>query len=122
MRRFLPLFLALYLPMQAQAEPTLPEAGALKAAESPEFLLALVNAMVAGEHCEGFEVSPEELALLTATVPVVVADMGIDTETYDLEYNGRSFADIFIDETCPRDGPKVRPMLDQLIGMGGAAG
>jgi hypothetical protein len=120
MRCLLPVLLCLSTP--ALADPTPPDAAAITAAATPEFLYDLVNATAAGEQCEGFEVSPGEVALLGATAELMVAELKIDKETYDNDYYGLTYASIFINESCPVDGPKVRVTLDKVIAMGGVAG
>jgi hypothetical protein len=121
MRIQLAAFAALFPATLALAEPTLPSEDAIKGAATPDFVYALVNASVAGEHCEGFEVTETELALLTSAVPVFVQAAGIDQETYELEYDGKAYAAIFINETCAEDGPKVKDMLQRLTELGAVA-
>lgn len=122
MRRFIPALFVLATPFAALAEPTLAPEEAIKAEANPEFLMALMYAATAGEHCADFMVSPEELALLTATVDQVKVLVGVPEEEFENEYFGQANFDILVDETCPRDGPNVRPTLDKVIALGGVAG
>lgn len=122
MRRLIPALFALATPFAALAEPTLAPEEAMKAEANPEFLMALMYAATAGEHCEDFVVSPEELALLNATVEQVKVLVGVEQETFENEYLGKAFFDVLVDETCPRDGPNVRPTLDKVLALGGVAG
>jgi hypothetical protein len=87
---------------------------------SPAFLRALVQANVVSSNCGiAFAISRGEWSLLTGTVDKMAAALKLNTDTYDAEFYSPAFASLDEPVTCLKDGPKVRPLLDQLIGMGG---
>lgn len=123
MRRILALCLAaLPLPALADGGVTvkLPDAGQIAAAASPDFLMALVMANVAGTNCPGYALSDGEWALVTGTADRVAGALKIGTSAYDEDYYGPAFAALDQPGTCDREGPKIAPLVERLKGMGGS--
>ncbi len=123
MRRILALCLAaLPLPALADGGVTvkLPDPGQIAAAASPEFLMALVMANVAGMNCPGHALSDGEWALVTGTADRVAGVLKIGASTYDEDYYGPAFAALDKPGTCDREGPKIAPLIKRLKSMGGS--
>jgi hypothetical protein len=99
---------------------TLPDPGQIAAAASPDFLMQLVMANVAGMNCPGFALSDGEWALITGTADRVAATLQIGTGAYDDDYYGPAFAALDAPGTCDREGPAIAPLIDRLRGMGGS--
>lgn len=124
MRRILVLCLAaLPLPALADGGVTvkLPDPGQIAAAASPDFLMALVMANVAGMNCPGHALSDGEWALVTGTADRVAGALEIGASAYDEDYYGPAFAAMDQPGTCDREGPKIAPLIQRLKSMGGSA-
>lgn len=123
MRRILPALClaALTLPARADGGVTvkLPDPGQIAAAASPDFLMALVMANVAGMNCPGYALSDGEWALVTGTADRVAGALQIGTAAYDEDYYGPAFAALDQPGTCDREGPKIAPLIRRLKSMGG---
>ncbi len=122
MRRLAALCLAtLALPAHADGGVTvkLPDPGQIAAAASPDFLMALVMANVAGMNCPGYALSDGEWALVTGTADRVAEALQIGTGAYDDQYYGPAFAALDKAGTCEAEGPKIAPLIDRLRSMGG---
>ncbi|GAB1361626.1 hypothetical protein MASR1M32_08620 [Rhodobacter sp.] len=122
MRRLAALCLAtLALPALADGGVTvkLPDPGQIAAAASPDFLMALVMANVAGMNCPGYALSDGEWALVTGTADRVAEALQIGTGAYDDQYYGPAFAALDKAGTCETEGPKIAPLIDRLRSMGG---
>jgi len=70
----------------------LPDPGQIAAAASPDFLMALVMANVAGMNCPGHALSDGEWALVTGTADRVAGALKIGASAYDEDYYGPAFA------------------------------
>lgn len=128
MRRLLALCLAALppsLPSPALADGgvtvKLPDPGRIAAAASPDFLMALVMANVAGMNCPGHALSDGEWALVTGTADRVAGALKIGASAYDEDYYGPAFAAMDQPGTCDREGPKIAPLIQRLKSMGGSA-
>jgi hypothetical protein len=122
--RSLVTIIAVSLATSAQADGgvtvTLPDPSQIAAAASPDFLMQLVMANVAGMNCPGFALSDGEWALITGTADRTAATLQIDSGTYDDDYYGPAFAALDAPGTCDREGPRIAPLIDRLRGMGGS--
>ena len=122
MRR-IAFLLTLALPLPALADGgvavKLPDPDRIAAEASPEFLMALVMANVAGMNCPGHALSDGEWALVTGTADRVAGVLRIGTAAYDEDYYGPAFAALDQPGTCDREGPKIAPLIRRLKAMGG---
>ncbi len=121
MRVFVLSLALLPLPVLADGGITvkLPPDAEIAAAATPEFLMELVQANVVGMNCPDHAINDGEWALLTQTADQVAAVLQIDTGAYDDRFYGPAFASLDKAETCAADGPKIGPLIDRLIMMGG---
>lgn len=122
MRRILMILaLSLAAPTHADGGVTvkLPDANRIAAAASPDFLMRLVMANVAGMNCPGYALSDGEWALITGTADRVAAALQIGSGSYDEQYYGPAFAALDNPATCGREGPKIAPLISELRAMGG---
>jgi hypothetical protein len=97
----------------------LPPDDAIQGVASRDLLAELVQANVTGMNCPDFMLTDGEWTLITGTADKVAAVLGIDTNAYDADFYGPAFASLDKAGTCAAEGPKIRPLIDRLIGMGG---
>ena len=112
--------------------PTLPHADGAVAVAMPNFpdfnqaqnqdmLTALVTAVVVGMNCPGFEITEGEWALLNGSADIIANnELGLSTDAYDAAYFSPAFALLDKPGTCDAEGPKVLPLVEFLIGLGGS--
>jgi hypothetical protein len=125
MRNALLLILALGLPNLTQADgavavamPNFPD---FSQAQNQEMLTALVTAVVVGMNCPGFEITEGEWSLLNGSADIIAnTELGLSTDAYDAEYFSPAFALLDKPDTCATEGPKVLPLIEFLIGLGGS--
>jgi hypothetical protein len=90
-------------------------------AQNQEMLTALVTAVVVGMNCPGFEITEGEWSLLNGAADIIANnELGLDVETYDAQYFSPAFALLDKPGTCDAEGPKVQPLVEMLIGLGGS--
>lgn len=97
----------------------LPDDASIAKAAAPEFLMELVQANVVGMNCEGFRLTDGEWTLITQTADKVAEVLKIDTGAYDDQFYGPAFASLDKSDTCVKDGPKIKPLVERLKAMGG---
>ena len=97
----------------------LPPDARIAEAASAEFLMDLVQANVVGMNCPGFPLTDGEWTLISQTADKVAAVLKIDTAAYDDKFYGPAFASLDKPDTCAKDGPKIKPLIDKLKAMGG---
>ncbi|MCB1360064.1 MAG: hypothetical protein H6899_15720 [Rhodobacter sp.] len=122
-----PLFvLALFLsvaPALADGGVTvpLPRIPPLSTGEQEHLLMQLVTANVVGENCAGYSLTPEEFALVTGSADLVARSLGLwDSDAYDDRFYRPAFAMLDKPQTCDREGPRIRPLINRLIAWGGS--
>jgi len=97
--------------------PTIPP---LTEGEQEHLLMQLVVANVVSQNCAGFEATMAEWALLTGSADLVAASLGLDAAAYDDRFYHPAFSMLDKAETCQREGPEVRPLINRLIAWGGS--
>jgi len=97
--------------------PTIPR---LSAGEQEHLLMQLVVANVVSENCPAYQASGEEWALLTGSADLVAAALGLSVEDYDARFYHPAFSLLDKADTCDREGPRVRPLINRLIAWGGS--
>ena len=125
MRNALLLTLALCIPTLPYADGavvvTLPSFPDFSPAQSQELLTSLVTAVVVGMNCPGFEITEGEWSLLNGSADIIAnTNLGLSTDAYDAEYFSPAFALLDKPGTCDAEGPKVLPLVEFLIGLGGS--
>ncbi len=98
----------------------LPVIPPLSAGEQEHLLMQLVVANVVSQNCDAFYTSDAEWALLTGSADLVARALNLSVETYDDRFYQPAFALLDKGETCIREGPRVRPLINTLIGWGGS--
>ena len=97
----------------------LPDLGGISQADAERLLAALAQINVITSNCPDYRISDGEWMLLTGTGDMLAARLGIDPDTYDRKYYGPAFRMIEDPAACDRIGPRARPIIDDLIAMGG---
>ena len=125
MRNALLLTVALGLPNLSYADgaiavalPVFPD---FSQAQNEELLTALVTSVVVGMNCPGFKITDGEWSLLNGSADIVAnTALGLSTDAYDAGYFSPAFALLDKPGTCAAEGPKVQPLIEFLIGLGGS--
>ncbi|MBA4490629.1 hypothetical protein [Paracoccus sp. S1E-3] len=97
----------------------LPDLASISDRDAERLLAALAQINVVTSNCPDYRISDEEWMLLTGTGDMLAARLGIDPATYDRKYYGPAFRMMEDPATCDRIGPRARPIIDDLIAMGG---
>ncbi|UYN98670.1 MAG: hypothetical protein KIT02_12055 [Devosia sp.] len=118
MRSMLTLMLAALLVMPAAAAP--PDMSGLSAAEQDGLLHELVWANVAGVNCPDHMSTDSEWRFVVDAADQLAEHLGLDTGAYDDDYYKPAFDAIDDDPSfCAVEGPKILPLIDRLVEMGG---
>ena len=100
----------------------LPDLASMSDRDAERLLAALAQINVITSNCPKYRISDQEWMLLTGTGDMLAARLGIDPGTYDRKYYGPAFRMMEDPAACDRIGPRARPIIDDLIAMGGGAG
>lgn len=99
----------------------LPDLSAWTGEEAATMLKELVLANVVSSNCPGFAITDEEWSLLTDSADLLArGQLGLSVADYDAQYYSPAFAALDDPNTCEQAGPRVQPMLDLLVEMGGS--
>ena len=99
----------------------LPDLSSLHGEGAKDFLREVILANVISSNCAGYEVSDAEWSLLTDAADIIAkGQLHLDSGAYDDQYYGPAFAVLEDAGACETHGPKVQPMLDRLVEMGGS--
>lgn len=99
----------------------LPDLSDIKGEEAKAFLTEVVLANVVSSNCTDFAVTDEEWSLLTGSADILAHEqLRLTIDDYDADYYGPAFAALDKPDTCKVDGPKVQPVLDRLVELGGS--
>ena len=125
MRNALLLTLALCIPTLPHADGAIavamPNFAGFSDAQDQELLTALVTAVVVGMNCPGFEITDGEWSLLNGSADIIANnELALSTDAYDADYFSPAFALLDKPATCGTEGPKVQPLVEFLIGLGGS--
>lgn len=98
----------------------LPDLSAYRGAEAEAFLVDLVMANIVSSNCAGFAVTEEDWSLLTDSADLLAyGQLGLSVDDYDSAYYSPAFSALDAADTCAENGPKVEPILDKLVDLGG---
>ena len=99
----------------------LPNLSDYQGKEAEDFLYQVVLANIVSSNCEGFEATEEEWSLLTDSADILWHDnLDLTTEQYIATYETPAFAALDDPDTCATMGPKVQPILNELVAHGGS--
>lgn len=99
----------------------LPDLTAYRGAEAETFLTELVLANIVSSNCAGFEVTEEDWSLLTDSADLIAyGQLGLSVDATDATYYAPAFNALDQADTCADEGPKVEPILQQLVDLGGS--
>lgn len=99
----------------------LPDLSGYAEGEAEALLSEVVTANVISGNCAGYEVTDEEWSLLTDSADLLArGQLGLSVEVYDSDYYGPAFALLDESGSCEEYGPRVEPVLDQLVELGGS--
>ena len=97
-----------------------PDLSSLEREAQRALLHELVRANVAGVNCPEFESSPSEWKFVVATADALSGLMGLSVDTYDSKFYAPAFEALDADpDFCAQEGPKIAPLIDRLVEMGG---
>lgn len=115
--------LAFAAPAQADGKiyVQLPDLSSYSGTAAEEFLHRLVLANVVSSNCEGYQVSEEEWSLLTDAADILARQqLRLSTAAYDDTYYDPAFDALDQPDTCEVEGPKVQPVIAELVALGGS--
>lgn len=125
MRNALLLTLSLCIPTLPQADGAIavamPDFPDFSQPQNEEMLTALVTAIVVGMNCPGFKITDGEWSLLNGAADIIANnELGLSVDAYYAGYFSPAFALLDKPGTCDAEGPKVLPLVEFLIGLGGS--
>ncbi|WBU64263.1 hypothetical protein [Paracoccus aerodenitrificans] len=105
---------------QGQVTVDMPDLSGMSEADAERLIAALAQINVITSNCPDYRVTDGEWTLLTGTGDMLAARLGIDPASYDRNYFAPAFETLEDPGACDRIGPKARPIIDDLIAMGGS--
>lgn len=87
--------------------------------DASALLTRLVRANVASSNCAGYEVSNSQWKFITDTADQLANQLGLTVESYDALYYSPAFAALEEADFCASEGPKVMPLVEEMIALGG---
>lgn len=100
----------------------LPEIPMLDEQGSVDLLTALVVTTVVAQNCDGVEVSEAALALIDGSARILSDRFQLDPPQYNEMFLHPAYGVLSRDGGCAQEAANIQPLLDQLIGWGGAVG
>ena len=98
----------------------LPDLSAYRGDAAEALLTDLVLANVVSSNCTGFGVTDAEWSLLVDSADMIAyGQLGLSVEDYDDLYYDPAFEALDRSDTCAAQGPRVEPLLQQLVDLGG---
>lgn len=99
----------------------LPDLSGVTGQAAETMLSELVLANVISSNCAEFSVTDEEWSLLTDSADILAHEqLKLSTDAYDSTYYDPAFSALDQADACATEGPKVQPMLEQLVALGGS--
>lgn len=99
----------------------LPDLSSYQGPEAEDFLYQIVLANIVASNCTGYEITDEEWSLLTDSADILArGQLGLSVDDYDDQYFSPAFDALDEADTCETMGPKVQPILDELVNLGGS--
>lgn len=97
----------------------LPNLQGISEADAEKLIAALAQVNVIASNCPEYDITDGEWTLLVGTGDMLAKGLGMDADTYDRTYYGPAFRMLEDPNACDRIGPRARPIIDDLIEMGG---
>ncbi|MFV0291945.1 MAG: hypothetical protein ACK5II_01440 [Paracoccus sp. (in: a-proteobacteria)] len=97
----------------------LPNLSGMPDEDAEKLIAALAQINVITSHCPDYPISDGEWTLLVGTGDMLARQLGMDPASYDKNYYGPAFQMLDDPAACDRIGPKARPIIEDLISMGG---
>jgi hypothetical protein len=98
-----------------------PDLSSLERPAQQALLHELVRANVAGVNCADFISTPSEWNFVVETADALADTMGLGVDTYDGKFYAPAFDALDANARfCAEEGPKIRPLIDRLVEMGGS--
>jgi hypothetical protein len=110
------MLVSLTLPALAGPPPT----ADLGKKDASALLTRLVLANVASSNCAGYAVSNSQWKFITDTADQLANQLGLTVESYDAQYYAPAFAALEEADFCASEGPKVMPLIEEMIARGGS--
>ena len=99
----------------------LPDLSGVSGTAAETMLREVVLANVISSNCAEFSVTDEEWSLLTDSADILAHEqLNLSTDAYDSTYYDPAFSALDQADACATEGPKVQPMLEQLVALGGS--
>lgn len=98
----------------------LPDLSGIPTGKQPAMLTNIINAVVTGQNCPDYASSDGEWALLTGSADILATSLGLSVADHEAIYWGSAFDMLSADGICFSEGPKIAPLVVQLISLGGS--
>lgn len=120
---FLALVAAVVAPGVAHADGKvvvpLPDLSGISDGDAEKMIAALAQINVITSNCPDYAITDGEWTLLVGTGDMLAQKLGLDPDSYERRFYGPAFRLLNDPGACDRIGPRARPIIDDLIRMGG---
>ena len=97
----------------------LPDVSGLSEAEAKSLIAELAQVNVITSNCPDYAISDGEWTLITGSGDRLAARLGLDAAGYERTYFAPAFKLLDDPGACDRIGPRAKPLIKRLVGMGG---
>ncbi|SNT76027.1 hypothetical protein [Paracoccus seriniphilus] len=98
----------------------LPDVSGLSRDQAQALTVRVVEADIIGSNCGDYAITDGEWTLLTGTGELLAEKLELDPVGFEREFRAPAYELLDDPGACERLGPKVAPLIAQLVGMGGA--
>lgn len=105
---------------QDRLEVPLPDLAALDRDAASDLAQRIGQADVISSNCDAYAISGGEWTLLAGSADLLAQQLGMDAAEYDRSFNAPAYGLLDDPDACDQHGPQIRPLIAELVEMGGA--
>ena len=105
---------------QDRLEVPLPDLAALDQDAATDLAQRIGQADVISSNCDEYTITGGEWTLLAGSADLLARQLGMDAAEYDRSFNAPAYGLLDDPQACQQHGPQVRPLIAELVEMGGA--
>lgn len=105
---------------QDRLEVPLPDLAALDRDAASDLAQRIGQADVISSNCDAYAISGGEWTLLAGSADLLARQLGMDAAEYDRSFNAPAYGLLDDPEACEQHGPQIRPLIAELVELGGA--